>query len=144
MAQPLLQAYVRGGRADETGYYMDGVNVTKMTDGGTAEQCGGGASGIQAEIDLHGLRTDDAREALAGFIREAARQGLRCLRVVHGKGLGVQDQPNGVPVQIAAVEDAVRNRHRDSALDGAREPLAAEHWTLRGASNNLAREYVIM
>ena len=50
---------------------------------------------IQAEIDLHGLRSDDAREALAGFIREAARQGLRCLRVVHGKGLG---SPGKTPV----------------------------------------------
>lgn len=43
---------------------------------------------IQSEIDLHGLRSDDAREALAAFLREAGRQGLRCVRVVHGKGLG--------------------------------------------------------
>lgn len=50
---------------------------------------------IQSEIDLHGLRTDDAREALAGFLREAMRQGLRCVRVVHGKGLG---SPGRTPV----------------------------------------------
>ncbi|MBK6008642.1 Smr/MutS family protein [Ramlibacter ginsenosidimutans] len=50
---------------------------------------------IQAEIDLHGLRTDDAREALASFVREAVRQGLRCVRVVHGKGLG---SPGKTPV----------------------------------------------
>jgi len=50
---------------------------------------------IQSEIDLHGLRSDDAREALATFIREAARQGLRCVRVVHGKGLG---SPGKTPV----------------------------------------------
>jgi DNA-nicking Smr family endonuclease len=43
---------------------------------------------IQRELDLHGLRRDDAREALAGFIREAHRTGIRCVRVVHGKGLG--------------------------------------------------------
>ncbi|MFY7872280.1 MAG: Smr/MutS family protein, partial [Limnohabitans sp.] len=43
---------------------------------------------IQREIDLHGLRSDEARVALAEFIREAHRQGLRCVRVVHGKGLG--------------------------------------------------------
>ncbi|WPB56084.1 Smr/MutS family protein [Xylophilus sp. GOD-11R] len=43
---------------------------------------------IQRQLDLHGLRTDEAREALGGFVRESARQGLRCLRVVHGKGLG--------------------------------------------------------
>jgi len=43
---------------------------------------------IQREIDLHGLRRDDAREALSAFIRESHRQGVRCVRVVHGKGLG--------------------------------------------------------
>ncbi|HEY0824922.1 MAG TPA: Smr/MutS family protein [Ramlibacter sp.] len=50
---------------------------------------------IQSEIDLHGLRSDDAREALAAFLREAMRQGLRCVRVVHGKGLG---SPGKTPV----------------------------------------------
>ena len=50
---------------------------------------------IQAEIDLHGLRRDDAREALAEFLRESVRQGLRCVRVVHGKGLG---SPGKTPV----------------------------------------------
>lgn len=43
---------------------------------------------IQREVDLHGLRSDEAREALAAFIRTAHRQGVRCVRVVHGKGLG--------------------------------------------------------
>jgi len=43
---------------------------------------------IQAQIDLHGLRRDEARERLAAFLREASRQGLRCVRVVHGKGNG--------------------------------------------------------
>ncbi|TSE18557.1 putative DNA endonuclease SmrA [Tepidimonas alkaliphilus] len=50
---------------------------------------------IQAELDLHGLRTDEARERLGGFIRDAHRQGLRCVRVVHGKGLG---SPGKTPV----------------------------------------------
>ena len=43
---------------------------------------------IQREIDLHGLRSDEAREALGAFIRGAHKQGVRCVRVVHGKGLG--------------------------------------------------------
>lgn len=50
---------------------------------------------IQSEIDLHGLRREDAREALSGFLRDAVRQGLRCVRVVHGKGLG---SPGKTPV----------------------------------------------
>lgn len=50
---------------------------------------------IQRQIDLHGLRRDAAREALSIFIREAHRHGIRCVRVVHGKGLG---SPGKVPV----------------------------------------------
>lgn len=43
---------------------------------------------VQRQLDLHGLRVDEAREALGGFIRKAHQLGLRCLRIVHGKGLG--------------------------------------------------------
>jgi DNA-nicking Smr family endonuclease len=43
---------------------------------------------IQAHLDLHGLRREEARDALGQFIRDSYKQGLRCLRVVHGKGLG--------------------------------------------------------
>jgi len=50
---------------------------------------------IQRELDLHGLRRDDAREMLGAFIRDAHKHGIRCVRVVHGKGLG---SPGKVPV----------------------------------------------
>lgn len=43
---------------------------------------------IQNELDLHGMRSDEAREALAEFLRNADKRGLRCVRVIHGKGLG--------------------------------------------------------
>jgi DNA-nicking Smr family endonuclease len=43
---------------------------------------------VQAQIDLHGMRREEAREALAEFIRDAVKRGQRCLRVIHGKGLG--------------------------------------------------------
>ena len=50
---------------------------------------------IQRQIDLHGLRRDEAREVLSAFIREAFRHGIRCVRVVHGKGLG---SPGKAPI----------------------------------------------
>jgi len=43
---------------------------------------------IQDQLDLHGLRRDEAREAVGAFIRSADQRGLRCLRVIHGKGHG--------------------------------------------------------
>lgn len=50
---------------------------------------------IQRQLDLHGLRRDDAREALGQFIREAHKHGIRCVRVIHGKGLG---SPGKAPI----------------------------------------------
>ena len=50
---------------------------------------------IQRQLDLHGLRTDEAREQLAAFVRSAHQHGIRCVRIVHGKGLG---SPGKTPV----------------------------------------------
>jgi DNA-nicking Smr family endonuclease len=50
---------------------------------------------IQAHIDLHGHRVEEARHALVLFLKHALKNGLRCVRVVHGKGLGSRDK---VPV----------------------------------------------
>ncbi|WP_370262709.1 Smr/MutS family protein [Limnobacter sp.] len=43
---------------------------------------------IQAQIDLHGLRSDEAREAVGEFLRSAVKHDIRCVRIIHGKGLG--------------------------------------------------------
>jgi DNA-nicking Smr family endonuclease len=43
---------------------------------------------IQAQLDLHGLRRDQAREELGEFLRKCGRSGFRCVRIIHGKGLG--------------------------------------------------------
>jgi len=55
---------------------------------------------LQAQLDLHGLRRDQAREALGQFVQDSARRGLRCVRVVHGKGNG---SPGREPVLKARV-----------------------------------------
>lgn len=43
---------------------------------------------IQGELDLHGLRRDEARNSVAEFIRHALKQKWRCVRIIHGKGHG--------------------------------------------------------
>lgn len=42
---------------------------------------------IQAELDLHGLTREEAREELAHFLAACLIQGYRCVRIIHGKGL---------------------------------------------------------
>jgi len=43
---------------------------------------------IQDEIDLHGLTAAEAKIELRRFVVDSSRDGLRCIRVVHGKGRG--------------------------------------------------------
>ncbi len=47
-----------------------------------------GQFAIQDEVDLHGLNAKQAKTHLDDFLRGCRRRGLRCVRVVHGKGLG--------------------------------------------------------
>ena len=69
--------------SDEALYYhRPGVS------GDVVRKLRSGAWIVQAQLDLHGMRRDEARDALAAFIRESGKKGLRCLRVIHGKGLG--------------------------------------------------------
>jgi DNA-nicking Smr family endonuclease len=42
----------------------------------------------QGQIDLHGATRDAAHALVIDFIHNASRRGLRCVRVIHGKGLG--------------------------------------------------------
>lgn len=43
---------------------------------------------VQDELDLHGLRRDAARDQVGAFLASAGRRKLRCVCIIHGKGLG--------------------------------------------------------
>lgn len=47
---------------------------------------------IQAHIDLHGLISDEARAYVSEFISSCKKRGIRCVRIVHGKGLGSRNK----------------------------------------------------
>ncbi|MGE0311401.1 MAG: Smr/MutS family protein [Lautropia sp.] len=47
---------------------------------------------MQRALDLHGMRSDEAREAVGQFLAACVRDGLRCVRIIHGKGLGSVDR----------------------------------------------------
>lgn len=50
---------------------------------------------VQDELDLHGLRRDDARQAVDDFLLKAKRRNYRCVCVIYGRGFGSR---NGEPV----------------------------------------------
>ena len=80
---------------DELSYRSQGIG-TDVT-----QKLRKGHWSLQGQVDLHGLRSDEAREALGQFIRDATKRGWRCVRVVHGKGLG---SPGKTPVLKSKVQ----------------------------------------
>jgi DNA-nicking Smr family endonuclease len=47
---------------------------------------------IEAAIDLHGMISDEARLYVASFISDCKQRGIRCVRIIHGKGLSSRNQ----------------------------------------------------
>jgi DNA-nicking Smr family endonuclease len=74
---------------------------------------------LQGQIDLHGLNRDAAREALVLFLNSAGKRGWRCVRVVHGKGLG---SPGRQPVLKGKVRNWLVQRQEVLAFTQARGP----------------------
>ena len=54
-----------------------------------------GQISVQDHLDLHGLTATEAKQALSLFLMECWHRGLRCVRIVHGKGLS---SPGKIPV----------------------------------------------
>ena len=81
---------------------------------------------LQDEIDLHGLRRDEAHARVSLFLREATRAGHRCVRVVHGKGHG---SPGREPVLKAKVK-AWLVKHQDVLAFTHARPADGGHGAL--------------
>jgi len=47
---------------------------------------------VQDSLDLHGMNRVSAAEAVAEFLRSSVAHGLRCVRIVHGKGRGSKNR----------------------------------------------------
>ena len=47
---------------------------------------------IQAAVDLHGMVADEARAHVAEFLTDCRKRGIRCVRIIHGKGLGSRNR----------------------------------------------------
>ncbi|MGH8750934.1 MAG: Smr/MutS family protein [Burkholderiales bacterium] len=50
---------------------------------------------VQAQLDLHGQTREEAHASLVAFLSASSKRDLRCVRIIHGKGLGSK---NRVPV----------------------------------------------
>jgi DNA-nicking Smr family endonuclease len=55
---------------------------------------------IQGELDLHGMNREQAAVAVAEFLRRCLKRGVRCARIVHGKGLGSRNREPVLKVKL--------------------------------------------
>lgn len=71
----------------------------------------------EAELDLHGMRVEDAKESLALFLAQCARQNRRSVRIIHGKG---KRSAQGRPTIKSLIGGWLRQRREVLAYCSAR------------------------
>jgi DNA-nicking Smr family endonuclease len=98
--------------ADPTVFARPGVSET------TLRKLRRGQYRVQAELDLHGLSLTEAKIELREFLTAALQRNVRCLRIVHGKGL--RSGPKG-PVLRQLVNNALRRTAQVLAFVSARQ-----------------------
>lgn len=66
---------------------------------------------VREQIDLHGMTVDEARGAVAEFLKNAQKREHYCVRIIHGKG-------NGTPGRIGVLREVVRRwlKQRDEVV----------------------------
>jgi DNA-nicking Smr family endonuclease len=74
---------------------------------------------VQDSLDLHGMNRITAAEAVAKFLRSSIARGVRCVRIVHGKGHGSKDRE---PVLKAKLRQWLPRR--DEVLGFCQAPAA--------------------
>jgi len=72
---------------------------------------------VESELDLHGLTVPEAKQALRDFLSRVIARQSRCVRIIHGKGLG--SGPRG-PVLKKAVNVILRRTDSVMAFCTAR------------------------
>jgi DNA-nicking Smr family endonuclease len=66
---------------EELSYRQEGVQQ------GVLRRLKRGHYRVHAELDLHGLIVPEAKATVRTFIEDARARGVRCVRIIHGKGL---------------------------------------------------------
>ncbi len=67
-----------------------------------------GQFNIEEELDLHGLTVEMARTELSNFLADCHMHSLRCVRIIHGKGIGSE---NKQPIIKNKVNNWLRQRN---------------------------------
>jgi DNA-nicking Smr family endonuclease len=96
---------------EELGYLREGYPPNLL------RQLKRGQFSVQDETDLHQMNAAAAQASIATFLAEARQRGLRCVRIIHGKGL--RSKAAG-PVLKALTDRLLRRRDDVIAFASAR------------------------
>jgi DNA-nicking Smr family endonuclease len=86
-----LVKYGEGFNISDTPEYIEGTGYHVHPS--IAKRLHQGDYSIQAYVDLHGLRVDDAKEIFDHFLKWAVTTGKRGVLVIHGRGLSSPSEP---------------------------------------------------
>jgi DNA-nicking Smr family endonuclease len=87
----------------------------------------------QSYVDLHGMTAAEARETVSRFLDAAVRGGLRCVLIVHGRGLNSKDR---APV--------LKERLKSWLSRGANARLVLAFATARSVDGGAGAVYVLL
>ncbi len=90
-----------------------------------------GRFSVEAYLDLHGFTVHEAEEELDLFLEESMKTGLRCVKIIHGRGLRSNSGPR--------VKDAVARR-----LAGHHRKKVIAYVTARQCDGGLGALYVLL
>jgi DNA-nicking Smr family endonuclease len=99
---------------EELGYLRDGYPPKLL------RQLKRGQFSVQDDLDLHQMNAAAAQASIIAFLAEAKQHGLRCVRIVHGKGL--RSKAAG-PVLKGLTDRMLRRRDDVVAFASARPAL---------------------
>jgi DNA-nicking Smr family endonuclease len=103
--------YIETLPGDELKYRRDGIAEL------TLRQLRRGDFRVEAALDLHGLTEAQATGAITQFLASALARELRCVRIIHGKGM--RSGPRG-PVLKQAANTLLRRTNHVLAFTSAR------------------------
>jgi DNA-nicking Smr family endonuclease len=86
-----LVRYGSGFNVSDTPEYIEGTGYNVPSS--VAKRLHQGDYSIQAHMDLHGLRADDAKEVFEEFLNWAITTGKRGVLIIHGRGLSSPSEP---------------------------------------------------
>jgi DNA-nicking Smr family endonuclease len=99
-------------RLEDTQEYVEWTNSSDGYTAVVARPLHEGRFAVQDFLDLHGFTTDEAQVRVEAFLRISLTKGLRCVKIIHGRGL---KSPQG-PVLKEALVKSLSGRYRKNVI----------------------------